>query len=417
MRVGIERMDLYGGRWAVPIDALVRARGGDPDYIRNRIMCDRRAVYPPWEDAVTMGVNAARRVLAGVDRDDIALLVVGTESAVDFGKPVSTWIHRHCELPANCRNFEIKHACYGGTAALRIAAMWAATSAPPGKKALVISTDMSRSPHGNSESRMVQEAGAHSPEFILGGCAVAAIVGAAPAVLDIDLDRAGYWTTEIADTFRPTSSVEEGGQLESLYSYLDALDGAYDHYEERFGAFEADAFARHIYHVPFPGMAMQAHGAALSRAGASKDEIAASFAAKVLPGLRFARRLGSSYGASTMVCMLGHLSDDTPPATGEAISVFAYGSGCQGELYSATIGPEAAALVRAADIDAHLDARVDITVAQYEHAEKLRAELVDRRDAVPDRSSLGELYEASYAGQGLLVLERVDAYRRVYTWS
>ncbi len=98
MRVGIERLDLYAGRWALSIEELVRARGGDLNYLKDRILSERRSVYPVYEDTVTLAVNAARRVLAGTRVEDIEMLVVGTESAVDFGKPISGWVHRLCGL-------------------------------------------------------------------------------------------------------------------------------------------------------------------------------------------------------------------------------------------------------------------------------------------------------------------------------
>ncbi|AKT38858.1 hydroxymethylglutaryl-CoA synthase family protein [Chondromyces crocatus] len=417
MRVGIEKVDLYAGRWALEIADLVQARRGDADYVKNRIMSDSRSVYPAYEDAVTLAVNAAKRVLSPADLADIELLVVGTESAVDFGKPISTWVHRLCELSPNCRNFEVKHACYGGTAALKTAATWVASQVRPGKKALVISTDLSRSPQ-SGELRLQHVTADHSPEFILGGCAVAAIVGEEPAVLELELGREGYWTREIADTFRPTSTAEEADQLESLYSYLDALDGAFEHFEQLAGPIDYDAlFKKHIYHVPFPGMALQAHASMMGRFGKSKADAQASFERKVAQSLPFARRIGTSYGASTFVCLLGLLETADDLDAGDCISLFSYGSGCQGEFYSARIGPEARQRVRKANVRGHLDERVRITVEQYDANEQLRSALVDRRDALPDRTALGDLYERAYAGRRLLVLKEVKSFRREYEWS
>jgi hydroxymethylglutaryl-CoA synthase len=416
VNVGIERLDLYAGRWALSIEELVRARGGDLDYVRNRVMSERRSVYPVYEDAVTLAVNAARRLLAGTRVDDIEMLVVGTESAVDFGKPISGWVHRLCGLSPNCRSFEVKHACYGGTAALQTAASWVASGVRPGKKALVISTDLSRPPH-SGRVHLTQTVGTHSPEFILGGCAVAAIVGDEPAVLELERERAGYWTQEIADTFRPTSRDEEGNQIESLCSYLDALDGAYDHFETVVGSVDYDAmFKKHIYHVPFPAMAREAHGALLGRFGADKAALRASFAAKVEDGLHFAKQIGTSYGASTFVCLLGLLQGNAGVEAGDRISVFAYGSGCQGELYSAVIGTGAHARVQEQRVQAHLDDRAQISVELYDRNEEGRDAIVDQRDFTPERT-LGDLYERTYAGRGLLVLEAINGFRREYAWS
>lgn len=415
MNIGIERLDLYAGRWALNIEDLVYARGGDIDYVRARVMSQCRSVYPVYEDAVTLAVNAAKRVLAHAGTKDIELVVVGTESAVDFGKPVSGWVHRHCGLSPNCRSFEVKHACYGGTAALRTAANWVASGVRPGKKALVISTDLSRPPH-SGRVHLEQSVAAHSPEFILGGCAIAAVVSDDPAVLELELDRAGYWTQEIADTFRPTSRDEEGDQIESLCSYLDALEGAYDHFEEVAGETEYDtAFARHIYHVPFPGMAREAHSALMSRRGLSRAAIQDNFAAKVDGGLRFAKQIGTAYGASTFVCLMSLLHDEAI-APGERVSFFSYGSGCQGEFYSGRVGREASERVRAHRICDHLQNRIPLTVEQYDRNEALRDDIVDCRDFTPDRSAMGELDHA-YQGQNLLVLNAINGFRREYIWT
>jgi outer membrane protein assembly factor BamB len=87
-----------------------------------------------------MAVNAARAMLTDEDRSRIELLIVGSESGVDSEKPMSTWVQRYLGLTPHCRNFEVKHACYGGTAGLRMALGWVASGMAHGAKAPVIST-------------------------------------------------------------------------------------------------------------------------------------------------------------------------------------------------------------------------------------------------------------------------------------
>lgn len=90
-------------------------------------------------------VNAALAVVSPQDREDIEVGdCLGTESSPDSGKPMSTYVQRWCQIEPNCRNFEAKHACYGGTSALMMAAHWVASGAAPGKKALVVTSDQSR---------------------------------------------------------------------------------------------------------------------------------------------------------------------------------------------------------------------------------------------------------------------------------
>ena len=407
MRVGIEKMNLYASRFSLDLAELAQARGRDPHEITGRLMCESRSVIPVYEDAVTLAVNVTRRLLSPTDLADIELLVVVTESAVDFGKPISTWVHRLCHLPANCRNFEVKHACYSGTGALQMAAAWIALGLRPGKKALVINTDFSRTHLGANY------------EYVLGGGAIAMLISANPQILELELHKTGYWTHEVSDSFRPTSSAEMINSQLSLYSYLDALEGAYTHYEQSVGQtdYEGD-FKKHIYHAPFPGMTLQAHRTMLNRFQVvQKAAILSSFHAKVSESLHFIKRIGSVYGGSTFVCLLGLLHAAQNLNAGDRISLFAYGSGCQGEFYSGVIGPAACDAVRSLGIDQHLDERLRLSVEQYEAIERTRECYREHRDYEPRDSDPTEAYDEYYKGEGLLVLKHVKNYHREYEWS
>jgi hydroxymethylglutaryl-CoA synthase len=244
-------------------------------------------------------------------------------------------------------------------------------------------------------------------------------VSAEPRVLEIDLQRAGCFTQEISDTFRPTATSEVMNDSTSVYSYLDALEGAFDDYERRWGSLDYQrAFKKHIYHAPFPGMPRLAHRRLLARCGVEGKAAAnRSFEETVAPSLRFARRLGSMYGSSNFVSLMGLLAtaDDVEP--GDPISLFSYGSGCQGEFYGARIGEEARQQVRSLDLDGHLDARVRLDVAAYEANERARDAVAERRDGSPLRDAPAEAYERAYAGRQLLVLDEVAGFQRRYTWS
>jgi hydroxymethylglutaryl-CoA synthase len=406
MRVGIEKIEGYTSRLSLELEDLAVARRMDRSYPQERLMAARRSVLPPFEDAVTLAVNAARRLLQGVDTSSIGLLVVATESGVDFGKPVSTWVHRFCELPARCRNFEVKHACYGGTAALNVAASWVASRQSPGKKALVISADHSRNHVG---SRI---------EFISGGGAIAMLVSDEPAVLALDLGQSGLWSYEIADTFRPSPTAEEGNSQESLYSYLDALEESFAAYEAIHGDLDPrNHFRRQIYHTPFPGMALQAHRALLGRYELSKSEVHEDFEARVAPTLWISQEVGGTYSASVFVNLLALLNWDRGLREGDRLGVFSYGSGCQAEFFSGTLGPAAVSQVRSLDWEGHLSSRSPLSVETYEALEAARESLIHERTA-PALTPVGQsVFEPAYEGRGLLILDRLEDYRRHYRWS
>lgn len=407
MMIGIEKIGLYAGRLRLDIGDLARARGMDPDYVAGEVMCHTRTVIPPFEDAVTLAVNAARRVVGPEDAADIGLVVVGTESAVDHGKPLSTWVHRHAGLPARCRSFDVKHACYGGTAALKTAAFWVASGASRGKKALVVSADHSRSFLG-------------APwEPIGGGCAVAMIVSDSPDVLELELGAAGHWTHEISDTFRPTARDEVIHDQASIFSYLDALDGAFEHLGEVTGDTDYRArYRKHIYHAPFPGMARRAHRSLLEQnTDLDPEQIQRDYESKVAQSLTLAKQIGSSYGASNFVCLLGLLGAPDDLSAGDRISMFAYGSGCQGEMYEAIVGPRAVESARALRAEEALRRRVPLTVEQYERNERAREARIEAPSFRPLRDGLEDVYARAYEGEGLLILESVEQHRRTYTWS
>jgi hydroxymethylglutaryl-CoA synthase len=196
------------------------------------------------------------------------------------------------------------------------------------------------------------------------------------------------------------------------------LEGAYEQFLENGGEIDFDAsFAHHIYHAPFPGMTFQAHRTLLGRMHpVDKATAMASFKAKVLPGLGIARQIGSAYGASNFVCLLGLMSSMPPDKLGDRLSLFAYGSGCQGEFYTGSLGLEAHSLVQALAIDGHLSERSAVSTTDYEESEHERATLIELADYNLDLSSR-KAYLEQYDGRHLLVLPQVRNFQREYRWS
>ena len=351
-----------------------------------------------------MAVNAALQMLSEEDKERIELLVVGTESSTDQGKPVGTFVHRFLGLPPNCRNFETKHACYGGMAALMTAAHWVASGVRPGKAALVIATDQSRAHFGVPW------------EFVMGAGAVAMLVSEHPKVLALDLASHGYWTSEVGDTFRPTSREEAGNTEDSVYCYLDALEGAFDDFEARNGGIDYGTwFARHVYHAPFGGMARRAHRMALRRgARISRKQADAHFDERVMPSLHYTRRMGGTYTASIFLGLMGLLDSDPTVRGGDRVSLFAYGSGSASELCSTTVGAEARSIVSRAGLEGLLAERRAIDVAEYEAVERQRTALIDQPTYDVPRDAW---FERRYSGRSHLVLAGLHKFFRHYEWS
>jgi 3-hydroxy-3-methylglutaryl CoA synthase len=405
--VGIERIRAYPCSLYLDLEELARARGHDPADLRDNLLVRTRSLNPLFEDPVTMAVNAARPMLTDEDRAAIELLVVATESSVDQGKPISTFAQRHLGIQPNCRNYEAKHACYGGTSALMMAAHWVASGISPGKKALVIATDQSRMHLGKAY------------EYVMGASAVAMLVSTEPRVAELELEHNGYWTQEVSDTFRPTSRDETGNGEASLYCYLDALEGAYAHYLSKAGPVDFEAhFKKNLYHVPFGGLTFQAHRTLLGHGrSVKKSEAWRHFEERSKPGLKYNTLLGGTYSGSTFIALMGLIEACEDLRGGDRIGIFSYGSGSCGEFYSAILGSEAREIVAQARLGELVEARDRVSVPEYEALEAARFAAIDLKDDVPGTTGLSGLYERRYAGQGLLVYRGVKDFYREYGWS
>ncbi len=405
--VGIEKICAYPSSLSLDLQELARAREHDPADIRDNLLCLSRSINPLWEDAVTMAVNAALPLITEEDREQIELIIVATESSVDQGKAMSTFAQHYLGIQSNCRNYEAKHACYGGTSAVMMAAHWVATGIYGDAKALVICTDQSRMSLNEPY------------EYVMGAGAVAMVISNNPRVLQLKLEHNGYWTQDTFDTFRPTSRVETGNGETSLYCYLDALEGAYAHYLTKAGSTDFDAaFKKHIYHVPFGGITFQAHRTLLRQwKRLKKSEAYDHFNRTSRPGLIYNSQMGGTYSGSTFIALMGMIDscDDLQP--GEQISLFSYGSGSCGEFYSAVIGPDAKELVAQADMQGQLDARHPVSVKQYEELERARTELIDRGTYSIGTEGFDDLYQRRYAGQKRLVLKGNAEHYRDYGWG
>ena len=407
-RIGIEKLNLYGSSLFLDQVKLAKARGKDPDKVVSDFLIDVRSLNPPYEDTVTMGANAAGHILSEEDKKTIGMLIVGTEGSVDFGKPISTNIHGALGLTPNVRNFETKHACYCGVAALDTALNWVASGLNKGKKALVITTDFSRM-HLNMKE-----------EFVLGGVAAAALISENPKVVEYELEKKGSWTTNVYDTFRPSARHEVGNNEISLFSYIDALEGSYEDYVRQSGdSIDFDTYFSYInYHTPFPAMSFQAHRTLCNIARPRKKaEIKESFQEKVFPTLLYSRRVGSTYGASNFVGLCALIKSVNNLKAGERVGFFSYGSGAIGEFYSGLICPEAEETIQSLNLDKHFDSRREVSIEEYEMIEKIRESYIENPNFTPDFSILDNWYDEHYRDRGYLVLKEVKDFYRTYEWS
>ncbi len=375
MSVGIDRLAAYVPCWALPMPALAAARGIPLEKLTQGLGVREMAIAPPCEDVVTLAANAGARLLraAEIDRGEIGLCLVATESAVDHAKPVGIFIHELLGLGRQCRVYELKHACYAGTAALMTAADWVRAGGVRHRRALVVAADVARYERG-SPGEPTQGAGA-----------VAMLVQHDPRALQLGEESAVH-AAHVYDFWRPLDHRE--ALVDGKYSitcYLDALAGAFTTYRalERPALGPAETFAERmaslLYHVPFPKMASKAHRrlleldwrAAEARWAAAEPRLDAlvdeSFAAQVAPGIEAIARVGNMYTASLYFCLAALLEREGRRLGGRRLGLFSYGSGSCAEFFTGTV-PGSVGGVADAGIAAMLAARRAIDVAEYERA-------------------------------------------------
>ena len=363
MSVGIEHLYAYAPQYALPLPALAAARGVAPEKLTSGLGVLAMAVPPACEDVVTLAATAGARCLraAGIDPREIGLLVVATETGVDHSKPVGIFVHELLGVGPQCRVYELKHACYGGTAALMTAADWVRANRTKARRALVIAADIARYAVG-SPGEPTQGAGA-----------VALLVGPDPRALILS-EESGVHAANVYDFWRPLDRRE--ALVDGKYSiecYLDALAGAFGAYRglERpafaDGEGLVDRLARVLYHVPFPKMAFKAHRRLLEvdRDGVDDATFEASYRELVASGLTGVSQIGNTYTASLYVCLASLLEEEGRALTGRRIGLFSYGSGCCAEFFTGVI-PAAAASLGATGVRETLARRTEIDVPTYE---------------------------------------------------
>jgi 3-hydroxy-3-methylglutaryl CoA synthase len=406
--IGIEKLGVYPCSLSLDIAALCEARGLDAANFCGRFFCEQRSVMGPFEDVITLGVNAAMPMLSAEDREAIRLLIVATESSPDQEKPVSSWVHHFLGLRSDCRNFEVKHACYGATGALQVAIGWLMSSVDPGAKVLII----------NADHALIGLEGPQEP--VLGAAGLALLVSNNPRIVEFDAGWNGVYAHEVADIFRPAPGVETGDADESLTSYLDAVEYTYDAYVARVGrTVDFDRFfAANVYHVPFGGLAQRAHFRLARREmGLSKAEAERHWERKSKASLTYNRRMGGVYGAATFVALAGLVASSPSLAAGDRVGIYSYGSGSCAEFYSATIAADAKAAIAEARIEQQLSERRPLSVSEYEACERVVFDATCARDCTPPVDLIPSLYDSHYRGQDKLVFRGTRNYFREYAWS
>ncbi len=352
VETGIASIGLHLPPLAMPVEELAALRGVDPDKYLIGLGCSEISLCPPEFGIVDLASEAARRALSRWDGEleDIGMIAVGTETAVDMSRPLSAFVAEELGLVGHIRSYEVKHACYGGTLALRQACEWRMSGAARDKAALVVAADIALYEQGD-------------PGEPTQGAGAVAFVVDRPEIATVGLDS-HTWSEPAFDFYRPVgeSYPRVDGKL-SLECYKKAAVECFNALSEgRNPAEVMERFSAICFHVPFPKMVRKAFHLVGEVAGWSAERVQQLYSEKVEPSMLWNKLSGNSYTASLWIAVANALQG---LKAGEQVAAFSYGSGFGSEILSLIAGPRAKEADWAQDIERDIAHRGRVDASAY----------------------------------------------------
>lgn len=348
MKIGIDRLSFFIPNLYLDMTELAESRGDDPAKYHIGIGQDQMAVNRATEDIITLGANAASKLVTDEDREQIDMVIVGTESGVDHSKASAVIIHRLLKIQPFARSFEVKEACYGGTAALHMAKEYVRNH--PERKVLVIASDIAR--YGLATGGEVTQ----------GVGAVAMMVTANPRILSIE-DDSVFLTEDIYDFWRPDYSefpVVDGPL--SNATYIESFQKVWQQHKKQTGLTLEDYQAL-CFHIPYTKMGKKALQSVLAE---TDEENQSRLLTRYDESIQYSRRVGNLYTGSLYLGLISLLENSTALRTGDRVGLFSYGSGAVSEFFTGTLEKNYQDFLDKEDHQALFDNRQQVSVAEYE---------------------------------------------------
>jgi hydroxymethylglutaryl-CoA synthase len=401
--VGIDAVEIWAGKLKLDLPGtFAPEKDEDPDKYRKGLGLVNSSFPDTYEDIVTMGANAAKRLMdrKGLQPDDIGRIDVATESAFDNSKPVSTYIAGCLEQVYDgdfhhANKGERKFACIAGTQSIDDAYNWIKSGRNRGRSAIVVATDTALYARG-SKGEATQGAGA-----------VAMLISEDPSMVELSTEQ-GYGSADETDFLKPNQQFPSVDGKRSMQVYLARMREAVEDFESVAWDMHPDDFAYIPFHTPFPGMVRKAgllgyrH---MIRDTEIEDELAGEigrqpreseyedwdtyedairdymdelkrtdlyqswYGETIEPTLNIAREVGNWYTGSVHVARasaLKHAAAQDLDLIGEQMLVGSYGSGAQAEIHAETVQEGWQEEIEQLTIDEQLEARYDLDFDEYE---------------------------------------------------
>ena len=417
MKTGIDAIAFDVAQLHLPIKTLANARNIEPEKLEKGLGLIKMTLPDVHQDTVVFGANALTKLIVDnqIDLNEIARIYVGTESAIDSSKPISSFLIALMEqkfgegILAECDVVDFTFACIGGVDALQNCLDFVRLN--PTKKAIVVTTDFAKYDL-NSTGEYTQGAGA-----------LAMLVTANPKIIAFENEWATS-TKGVFDFFKPYRTISKEaitgnnetkewfGNLEAeieihkdqpvfdgQYSnqcYMDRTRNAYFAFKKLLNTTETlyTNWESIIMHLPysFQGRRMLSEIYALDAVNpiisgnespadyqnklkeVSKSEEYRAFVNQKLQPAEIASSLiGNLYTGSIFMgflSTLAHFSKTKKDISGKKFGFLAYGSGSKSKVFEGTIQADWELAVAKAQLFETLEESHEIDFTTYEKLHK-----------------------------------------------
>lgn len=417
MKTGIDAIAFDIAQLHLPIKTLATARNIEPEKLEKGLGLIQMTLPDVHQDTVVFGANALTKLIIDnqINISEISRIYVGTESAIDSSKPISSFLIALMEqkfgegVLAECDVVDFTFACIGGVDALQNCLDFIRLN--PTKKAIVVTTDFAKYDL-NSTGEYTQGAGA-----------LAILVSANPKIIAFENDWATS-TKGVFDFFKPYRTIAKeaitgNSSNDAWFDNLEAkieihkdqpvFDGQYsnqcymDRTRDAYFLFKKlknttntlyDSWKSIIMHLPysFQGRRMLSEIYALDAAIPiiSGDESPADYQnklkevsksgeyrafvnEKLQPAEIASSLIGNLYTGSIFMgflSTLAHFAHTNAPISGKKFGFLAYGSGSKSKVFEGTIQPDWQLAIAKAQLFETLDQSHEIDFATYEKLHK-----------------------------------------------
>lgn len=347
MKIGIDKISFHVPNYYLDMTDLANARETDPNKFHIGLGQDQMAVIPETQDIITLGASAAAKILTAEDKKDIDLVIVGTESSTDFSKSAAVIIHNLLDIQPFARSYEVKQACYAGTAALQQAHDYVALH--PDRKVLVIAADIAK--YGLASGGEPTQ-----------GCgAVAMLVTKDPQLLTFNNDSS-FYSEDVYDFWRPAGHdypLVDGHMSNQVY--IDSFTRIWEQ-NKRINQTTSADYAALTFHLPYTKMGRKALRAIFPEMTESEQQ---RLEARYDEATIYSRKVGNLYTGSLYLGLIS-LLDNGDLAAGERVGLFSYGSGAVSEFFSMTLVEGYKDYLMINENQTVLNGRKKLTIEEYE---------------------------------------------------